>query len=94
MTDRKGLAPWWVARGSSIQRLVFSVPGSETPERLAKVNRERALYRLVLGMPDQTDLLQLISSGDRWDQATVERACLDLSAWGRLIGEADQDPNV
>ncbi len=88
LPDPKGLEPWWVAPGSSIQRLVFSVPGSETPERLAKLNRERALYRLVLGMPDQTDLLQLIASRDRWDRGTVERACLDLSAWGRRNEEA------
>ena len=94
LMDPKGLEPWWVARGSSIQRLVFSVPGSETPERLAKVNRERALYRLVLGMPDQAGLLQLLASRDRWDQATVERACLDLSAWGRWNGEADPGRNV
>ena len=86
LSDAKGLEPWWVAPGSAIQRLVFSVPGSETPARLAKLNRERALYRLVLGMPDQTDLLQLIAARDHWDQGTVERACLDLSAWGQRKG--------
>ena len=70
------------------------MPGSETPERLVKINRERALYRLVLGMPDQTDLLQLLASRDHWDQTTVERAFLDLSAWGRQNGAADPDEGV
>ena len=82
LADRTGLEPWWVARGSTTQRIVFSVPGSERPARLARLNRERALYRLVLGMPDQADLLELIAADESWDPRKVRQACLDLSAWG------------
>ncbi len=82
LADRAGLEPWWVAPGSTTQRVVFSVPGSERPARMAMLNRERALYRLVLGMPDQADLLELIAADEAWDPKNVHRACLDLSAWG------------
>jgi len=82
LADCAGLEPWWVAPGSTTQRVVFSVPGSEKPARLAMLNRERALYRLVLGMPDQADLLELIATDEAWDSQNVHRACLDLSAWG------------
>ena len=81
LADCAGLAPWWVAPGSMAQRIVFSVPGSETPARLARLNRERALYRLVLGMPDQADLLELIAADEAWDPKKVRETCLDLSAW-------------
>ena len=82
LADSSGLAPWWVAPGSSTHRVVFTVPGSEKPARLARLQRERALYRLVLGMPDQADLLDLIAAEEAWDPERVRRACLDLSAWG------------
>lgn len=82
LADRAGLQPWWVAPGSTTQRIVFSVPGSERPARMVRLNRERALYRLVLGMPDQADLLDLIAADEAWEPETVRRACLDLSAWG------------
>ena len=86
LADDAGLEPWWVAPGSATQRIVFAVPGSEKPARMARLNRERTLYRLVLGMPDQQDLLELIANGEAWDGETVRRACLDLSAWGGLHG--------
>ena len=82
LEDPTGLEPWWVAPGSTTQRILFSVPGSERPALLAGLNRERALYRLVLGMPNQADLLKLIAGDESWDAERVRRACLDLSAWG------------
>ena len=81
LADRSGLEPWWVAPGSTTQRITFSVPGSEQPARMARLNKDRALYRLVLGMPNQVDLLDLIADQEVWDAKTVERACLNLSAW-------------
>ena len=84
LADRTGLSPWWVAPGATTISLVLSVPGSEQPARLAMLNKERALYRLVLGMPDQADLLELIAAREAWDSEMIRRACLDLSAWGRL----------
>ena len=87
LADRTGLSPWWVAPGAETRSLVFTVPGSEQPERLARLQKERALYRLVLGMPDQADLLELIATRKAWDSKTIRQACLDLSALSRLESE-------
>ena len=83
LADETGLSPWWVAPGAETRSLVFAIPGSEQPARRAKLHRERALYRLVLGMPDQADLLELIAARESWDNNTIREACLDLSALSR-----------
>ena len=45
---------------------------------MSRLGRERALYRLVLGMPDQADLLALLMNREaRIDPALV---CVDLMA--------------
>ena len=84
LEDETGLSPWWVAPGAETRSIVFTVPGSEQPARRAKLQTERALYRLVLGMPDQADLLELIAARESWDSDTIRKACLDLSALSRL----------
>lgn len=84
LADETGLSPWWVAPGAETRSLVFTIPGSEQPARSARLQTERALYRLVLGMPDQADLLELIAARDSWDSDTIRKACLDLSALNRL----------
>lgn len=84
LADDTGLSPWWVAPGARTTSLILTVPGGEQPARLARLNRERALYRLVLGMPDQADLLELIATREAWDNDTIEAACLDLSAYSWL----------
>ena len=81
LADQTGLSPWWIAPGAATRSLILTVPGSEQPARLTILNKERALYRLVLGMPDQADLLELIAAREAWDSETVRQACLDLSAF-------------
>ena len=81
LADETGLSPWWVAPGAITKNLVFTIPGSEQSARLAHLNRERALYRLVIGIPDQTDLLELISTREEWDSDLIQQACLNLSAF-------------
>ena len=83
LADETGLSPWWVAPGAETRSLVFTIPGSEQPARRTKLHTERALYRLVLGMPDQADLLELIAARESWDGSTIREACLDLSALSR-----------
>ena len=63
--------------------------GGETPaqlrERHAELARERALYRLVLGMPDQADLLSHLSShATALDAEAIRNACLNLCAFDRV----------
>jgi hypothetical protein len=82
LSDRTGLSPWWVVPGGTTQKLFLSVPGSEQLARRAVLEEERLLYRLVLGMSDQADLLELIASREAWDSSTIREASLDLSALG------------
>ena len=90
LADETGLSPWWVAPGAETRSLVFTIPGSEQLARRAKLHSERALYRLVLGMPDQADLLELIAARESWDSDTIREACLDLSALSSIESETSQ----
>jgi hypothetical protein len=80
LNDESGLSPWWVVEGSKCKRLVLAVPGGEQQERYETLARERALYRLVLGMPDQTDLIRLLDA-EGTDPESLRSACIDLSAY-------------
>jgi hypothetical protein len=82
LSDSTGLSPWWVVPGGTTQKLFLSVPGSEQLARRDALETERMLYRLVLGMSDQVDLLELIASREKWDVSTIREASLDLSASG------------
>lgn len=90
LEDETGLSPWWVVPGAESRSLVFTIPGSEQSALRAKLHTQRALYRLVLGMPDQADLLELIAARESWDSNTIMEACLDLSALSRLGSETAQ----
>lgn len=83
LSDETGLSPWWIASGATTDNLVFTIPGSEQSARLAHLHRERALYRLVIGIPEQTDLLDLIAAREEWDTDMIRQACLDLSAFNQ-----------
>ena len=73
---------------------VLAVPGSERPAPLARLNKDSAHYRLVLGMLNQADLLDLIADWELWDAETVERACLDLSAWNGAVAKCAQQQHT
>ena len=75
--DPVGLAPWWVANGAQIQRLVFDVPVSEAQARFEDLRQQRLLYRLTLGQPDQADLVRALR--DRVSREDVIAATINLS---------------
>lgn len=79
--DVSGLQPWWSVPGAAVRRLLFEIPGGERASRYAALARARAVYRLVLGMPDQADLLDLLAAREHWSEETVRAACLQLSAF-------------
>ena len=54
--------------------------GGEQKERYESLVRERALYRLVLGMPDQSDLIRLLDAEGK-DAESLRSTCIDLSAY-------------
>lgn len=80
LNDESGLSPWWLVEGSECKRFVLTVLGGEQQERYETLVRERALYRLVLGMPDQSDLIRLLDAQGK-DPASLRSACIDLSAY-------------
>ncbi len=82
LSNDSGLSPWWVVEGARCHKYFLAVPGSEQTERYDALVRERALYRLVLGMPDQVDLMSILDAEDKGlDQAAIREACIDLCAY-------------
>lgn len=81
MSDPSGLQPWWVAPGAETKSLYFAAPGSAVQFRAAALTNERALYRLVLGMPNQADLLEHVAANGSVDLESLHDACLDLAAF-------------
>ena len=75
--DPVGLAPWWLVEGARIRRLVFDVPLSEARARFEDLRRQRLLYRLTLGQPDQSDLVRALH--DRISPDDVVAATINLS---------------
>ena len=69
-----------MVEGSECKRFVLTVPGGEQQELYETLVRERPLYRLVLGMPDQSDLIRLLDAQGK-DPASLRSACIDLSAY-------------
>jgi hypothetical protein len=82
--DDSGLAPWWSVDGATYKSYVFSAASSEQRIGLEALNQERALYRLVLGMPDQNDLMGVLKIKlEQGDETDIRAACLDLCAYNR-----------
>jgi hypothetical protein len=84
VTDDKGLQPWWIFRNARPRHLRFELANSEICERWNEAHEERGHYRLVLGMPNQNDLLGDLKSMQELDQASLARACLDFSPINRV----------
>jgi hypothetical protein len=80
LSDSSGMSPWWIVEGGDCQRYFLTIPGGEQQERFESLARERAMYRLVLGMPDQTDLIRMLDAQGK-DHMALRRACVDLSAY-------------
>jgi hypothetical protein len=79
-----GLAPWWVCDGAEIERYIFDVPLSEQAQRLQWVQEQRLLYRLVLGQPNQEDLIEVLSrqiERNDLDESDFRQTMLQLSPW-------------
>jgi hypothetical protein len=87
-TDRSGLQPWWIYRSARPLHLRFDLANSEISERWNQAHEERGHYRLVLGMPNQNDLLGELKSMQELGQTSLTRACLDFSP----ISRCNKDP--
>lgn len=83
LSDDSGLAPWWVCKNGTVNRLVFDVPTSEQKHWLHWVKEQRLLYRLALGQPNQEDLIEVLANklGETTD--SIRQAVINLSPWFR-----------
>ena len=83
MSDKSGLAPWWVCKDGTVNRYVFDVPTSNQKYWLQWMKEQRLLYRLALGQPNQEDLIEVLSSKLGMDPRLVRNAVINLSPWFR-----------
>ena len=78
----KDIVPFWVYEGPArIQRLVPLIPLSREVERLERLKRSLAAYRMVFGQPRQEDLVAYLQGrmGDEELGELAERLRIDLS---------------
>ena len=80
--DASGLRPWWVLDGAEIRRHVFKRPFGRDVARFAQLREQRMIYRLALGQPNQEDLIDTLSRGDKATRSILQSLVLDLSAMG------------
>jgi hypothetical protein len=78
--DTNDLWPWWTYPGPTrIERWIPSLPLSRDHARDARLQRQRATYRLAFGQPRQEDLLAILESqGYADDPARTETLRIDL----------------
>jgi hypothetical protein len=79
--DTSGLAPWWVCDGAGIKRYIFEVPLSEQSHHLEWLQKQRLLYRLALGQPNQEDLVEILARKHQLSEQDIQKALLQLSPW-------------
>jgi hypothetical protein len=77
--DAKGLAPWWACKGASVSRHVLALTKSRDLARFDHLQRQRLLYRLALGQPNQEDLVNHLARGSDHKIAQLSRLAIDLS---------------
>lgn len=77
-SDRSGLSPWWTLPGASISRHVLALSKSRDIARFDHLQRQRLLYRLALGQPNQEDLVNHLARGSDKKIAELVDLALDL----------------
>jgi hypothetical protein len=75
------MAPWWQVDGARTVQFYLTTPGSREAEVLRKLERGRALYRMLIGVSDPEQLLALMESREKVNAADTIKATLRLSAW-------------
>jgi hypothetical protein len=81
MKDESGLAPWWVIKNGSVKRYVLEVPSSEQKRWLVWMKKQRLLYRLALGQPNQEDLLEVLAEKLPGDSQAWRKGVVNLSPY-------------
>ena len=79
-SDAIGLSPWWQFQDAAIERHAFSLPQSRDAARFQRLRKQRLLYRVVLGQPNQEDLVDLLARGDEERIKVLTALTINLSA--------------
>jgi hypothetical protein len=75
------MSPWWQVDGARTVQFYLTTPGSREAEVLRKLERGRALYRMLIGVSDPEQLLALIEAQGKVSAADAIKATLRLGAW-------------
>lgn len=74
-----GLAPWWIYDNATLSRHVLTLTKSREHMRFDHLQRQRLLYRLALGQPNQEDLVNHLAQGSDAKISALSELALDLS---------------
>lgn len=77
--DTAGLAPWWTMEGANVTRHVLALSKSRDLARFDHLQRQRLLYRLALGQPNQEDLVNHLARGSDRKIAELSKLAINLS---------------
>jgi len=77
-SDNTGLSPWWTFGSVDIDRHVLALSKSRDVARFDHLQRQRLLYRLALGQPNQEDLINHLARGSDRKIAALSKLALDL----------------
>jgi hypothetical protein len=77
--NHTGLSPWWTLEGADINRYVLALSKSRDVARFDHLQRQRLLYRLALGQPNQEDLVNHLARGSDQKIELLSALSLDLS---------------
>lgn len=90
LANPSGMAPWWQVEGATTVQFYLTTPGSREAEVLRKLERSRALYRMLIGVSDPEQLLALTELQGKVSAADAIKATLRLGAWELEEGDASQ----
>lgn len=77
-SNNTGLSPWWTFENADIDRHVLALSKSRDIARFDHLQRQRLLYRLALGQPNQEDLVNHLARGSDEKIAALTALALDL----------------
>lgn len=77
-TNDSGLSPWWTFGNADIDRHVLALSKSRDIARFDHLQRQRLLYRLALGQPNQEDLINHLARGSDKKIAALSALALDF----------------
>lgn len=76
--NETGLSPWWTFKNADVERHVLTLAKSRDIPRFDHLQRQRLLYRLALGQPNQEDLVNHLARGSDNKILAMSQLALDL----------------